>query len=36
MRWMVRIGAIVLLAVGLGVGTAQAGALEDAKAEGAD
>jgi uncharacterized protein YdbL (DUF1318 family) len=31
---MVRIGAIVLLAVGLGVGTAQAGALEDAKAEG--
>jgi uncharacterized protein YdbL (DUF1318 family) len=34
MRWMVRIGAIVLLAAGLGIGSAQAGALEDAKADG--
>ena len=34
MRWMVRIGAIVLLAAGLGIGPAQAGPLEDAKAEG--
>jgi uncharacterized protein YdbL (DUF1318 family) len=31
---MVRIGAIVLLAVGLAIGPAQAGALEDAKAAG--
>ena len=34
MRWMVRIGAIVWLAVGLGIGPAQAGPLEDAKAQG--
>jgi uncharacterized protein len=34
MRWMVRIGAIVLLAVGLGIAPAQASPLEDAKAEG--
>jgi uncharacterized protein YdbL (DUF1318 family) len=34
MRWMVRIGAIVLLVAGLGTGTAEAGALEDAKAQG--
>jgi uncharacterized protein YdbL (DUF1318 family) len=34
MSWMVRIGAIVLLAIGLGIGPAQAGALEDAKAAG--
>jgi uncharacterized protein len=36
MRWMVRIGAIVSLVVvlGLAVGPAQAGPLEDAKAEG--
>ena len=34
MTWMVRIGAIVLLVVGLGIGPALAGALEDAKAEG--
>jgi uncharacterized protein YdbL (DUF1318 family) len=34
MRWMVRIGAIVLLAVGLGIAPAQAGPLEDAKAAG--
>jgi hypothetical protein len=31
---MVRIGAIVLLVAGLGIGPAQAGPLEDAKAEG--
>ena len=34
MRWMVRIGAIVLLTLGLGIGLAQAGPLEDAKAQG--
>jgi uncharacterized protein len=34
MRWMVRIGAIVMLVAGLGIGPAQAGPLEDAKAEG--
>jgi uncharacterized protein YdbL (DUF1318 family) len=34
MRWMVRIGAIALLVAGLAIGQAQAGALEDAKAEG--
>ena len=34
MSWMVRIGAVVLLVLGLGIGTAQAGPLEDAKAEG--
>ena len=34
MRWMVRIGAIVLLMAGLGIGSAQAGPLEDAKAQG--
>ncbi|MGH6901716.1 MAG: YdbL family protein [Geminicoccaceae bacterium] len=34
MRWMVRIGAIVWLVVGLGIGVAQAGPLEDAKAQG--
>jgi uncharacterized protein YdbL (DUF1318 family) len=34
MRWIGRFGAIVLLAAGLGIGPAQAGALEDAKAEG--
>jgi uncharacterized protein YdbL (DUF1318 family) len=34
MRWMVRIGAIVLMAAGLGISPAEAGALEDAKAEG--
>jgi uncharacterized protein len=34
MRWMAQIGAIALLAAGLGVGPAQAGALEDAKAQG--
>jgi uncharacterized protein YdbL (DUF1318 family) len=34
MRWMVRIGAIVLLVAGLGIGPAQAGPLEDAKAQG--
>jgi len=31
---MVRIGAIVMLVAGLGIGPAQAGPLEDAKAEG--
>jgi uncharacterized protein YdbL (DUF1318 family) len=34
MSWLVRIGAIVLLVVGLGSGPAQAGPLEDAKAAG--
>jgi uncharacterized protein YdbL (DUF1318 family) len=34
MSWMVRIGATLLLAVGLGLGPAVAGPLEDAKAEG--
>ena len=34
MRWMVRIGAIVLLVAGLAIDPALAGALEDAKAEG--
>jgi uncharacterized protein YdbL (DUF1318 family) len=34
MSWMARSGAIVLLAIGLLCGPAQAGALEDAKAEG--
>jgi len=34
MSWMVRIGAIALLVLGLGIGAAQAGPLEDAKAEG--
>lgn len=34
MTWMVRIGTIVVLAIGLGIGPAHAGALEDAKAEG--
>ena len=34
MRWMVRIGAIVLLTLGLGIGLAQAGPLEDAKVQG--
>jgi uncharacterized protein len=34
MRWMVRIGAIVWLVVGLWIGAAQAGPLEDAKAQG--
>jgi uncharacterized protein len=34
MRWMVRIGAIVLLTLGLGIGLAQAESLEDAKAQG--
>ena len=34
MRWMMRIGAIVLLTLGLGIGAAAAGPLEDAKAEG--
>ena len=34
MRWMARIGAIALLVAGLGIGPAQAGALEDAKAQG--
>ena len=34
MRWFRRIGAIVLLGIGLGIAPAQAGALEDAKAAG--
>jgi len=34
MSWMVRIGAIALLVLGLGIGAAQAGPLEDAKAQG--
>jgi hypothetical protein len=34
MSWMVRIGAIALLMLGLGIGPTQAGPLEDAKAEG--
>ena len=34
MSWMVRIGAIVLLALRLAIGPAQAGPLEDAKAQG--
>jgi uncharacterized protein len=34
MRWMVRIGAIFSLMLGLGIGPALAGPLEDAKAEG--
>ena len=34
MSWMVRIGAIALLVLGLGTGPAQAGPLEDAKAAG--
>jgi uncharacterized protein len=34
MTWMVRIGAIVVLAVGVGIAPAQAGPLEDAKAAG--
>lgn len=34
MTWMVRIGAIVLLVIGLGIGPVLAGALEDAKADG--
>jgi uncharacterized protein YdbL (DUF1318 family) len=33
-RWIGRIGAIALLVAGLGIGPAQAGALEDAKAQG--
>ena len=34
MSWLVRIGAILVLVVGLGSGAAQAGPLEDAKAAG--
>jgi uncharacterized protein len=34
MTWMVQIAAIGLLLLGLGIGPAHAGALEDAKAEG--
>ena len=34
MRWMARIGAIALLVAGIGIGAAEAGALEDAKAQG--
>ena len=34
MMWIRRIGAIVLLGIGLGIAPAQAGALEDAKAAG--
>ena len=34
MSWLVRMGAIVLLVLGLGAGPAQAGPLEDAKAAG--
>jgi uncharacterized protein YdbL (DUF1318 family) len=34
MTWFLRLGAIVLLGIGLGIAPAKAGALEDAKAAG--